>query len=133
MNQIPIGTAGERKILVTPEVMTDFLDGAGAQVLSTPHMIAFMEWTARDAIKGILGPGWDSVGTIVNVRHLAATPEGLSVTFRARVTGVEGRRVKFWVEAEDEKEKIGEGEHERFVVEVSRFAVKLAQKKESLA
>lgn len=131
MDTIPLGTSGERRILVTPEETTNFLGNEKARVLSTPHMIAFMEWTSRDALKPLLPEGWDSVGTVVNIRHLAATPTGMSVTFRARVTGVEGNRVTFAVEAHDEKELIGEGVHERFIVDVNRFATRLAMKKES--
>ncbi|HNY41386.1 MAG TPA: thioesterase family protein [Bryobacteraceae bacterium] len=131
MDTIALGTSGERKLLVTPEETTNFLGNENARVLSTPHMIAYMEWTSRDAIKPLLPEGWDSVGTIVNIRHLAATPIGMNVTFTARVTGVDGNRVTFAVEAYDEKEKIGEGVHERFIVDVNRFATRLAMKKES--
>jgi predicted thioesterase len=131
MDIIALGTSGERKLLVTPEETTNFLGNEKARVLSTPHMIGLMELTSRDAIKPLLPEGWDSVGTVVNIRHLAATPVGMSVTFRARVTSVDGNRVTFAVEAHDEKEKIGEGVHERFIVDVNRFATRLAMKKES--
>ena len=132
MNEIPVGAVNEQRLLVTPEVAISFLGHDGARVLSTPHMIAYMEWTSRNAVKPYLGEGRDSVGTIVNVRHLAATPVGLSVTFRSRVTAVDGNRVTFHVEAEDEHEKIGEGTHERFVVDVNRFVTKLAMKREAV-
>ena len=69
------------------------------------------------------------MGTHVNVAHLAAAPMGMTVTFRAEVTGVSDRRVQFRVEAWDEKEKIGEGTHERAIINVAKFATRLAQKK----
>jgi fluoroacetyl-CoA thioesterase len=128
MQQIPVGTSGEHRILVTPEVSFDFLGGEETRVLSTPHLVALLEMTARNTIQPLLEKGEGSVGTEVNIRHLAATPVGMSVRFEARVTEVEGRRVRFAVEAHDEKEKIAEGTHERFVVQVERFAQRLANK-----
>lgn len=129
MNAIPIGTAAEHPLLVTPEVAVEFLGDEQARVLSTPQMIAYMEWTARNAIKPFLAEGEDSVGTVVNVRHLAATPIGMAVTFRAVVTEVSDRRVTFRVEARDEKEPIGEGTHERFVINIAKFITRLAAKR----
>jgi fluoroacetyl-CoA thioesterase len=129
MNAIPVGTAGRHSILVTPEVAIDFLGEDEARVLSTPHMVAFMEWAARNAIKPFLEANEDSVGTTVNIRHLAATPVGLSVQFTATVTEVNERRVQFRVEARDEHELVGEGTHERFVVSVPRLIAKIAAKR----
>lgn len=129
MNSIPIGTAGTHRLLVTPEVTIDFLGDDEARVLSTPHLIGYMEWAARNAIKPFLGEGEDSVGTLVNIRHLAATPVGMSVEFTATVVEVADRRVLFRVEARDEKELAGEGTHERFVVNVPRLVAKLAAKR----
>jgi predicted thioesterase len=130
MATIPIGTKGEQKLLVTSEVAINFLGMEGARVLSTPHMIGFMERTCRDTVLPLLDPGYDTVGTHVNVAHLAAAPLGMSVTFSAEVTGVAERRVQFRVEAWDEKEKIGEGTHERTIINVAKFATKLAAKKQ---
>src|SRR5437868_7622120 len=118
MAQIPIGTKGEQKLLVTTEVAINFLGVDGARVLSTPHMIGYMERTCRDTVLPFLEPGHDTVGTQVNVSHLAAAPMGMSVTFRAEVTGATDRRVEFRVEAWDEKEKIGEGTHERAIINI---------------
>ena len=129
MPDIPIGARGEKKLLVTTEVAINFLGMEGARVLSTPHMIGFMEMTCRNAVLPLLEEGHDTVGTHVNVAHLAAAPMGMSVTFTAEVTGVNGRRVQFRVEARDEKEKIGEGTHERAIINVAKFATRLAEKK----
>jgi fluoroacetyl-CoA thioesterase len=129
MANIVVGTRGEQKLLVSNENAIDFLGMEGARVLSTPHMIGYMERTCRDTVLPLLDPGHDTVGTHVNVAHLAAAPMGMVVTFRAEITGVEARRVQFRVEAFDEKEKIGEGTHERAIINVAKFASRLAQKK----
>jgi fluoroacetyl-CoA thioesterase len=93
-----------------------------------PIMIGWMERTCRDAVLPFLEAGHDTVGTHVDVYHLAATPMGMTVTFTAEVTSVEERRVNFKVEAWDEKEKCGEGSHQRAVVNVARFAAKMQGK-----
>ncbi len=131
MKDIPVGSAGRRQLLVTPETAIDFLGDERARVLSTPHMIACMEWAARDAILPYLDENEDSLGTRVDVRHLAATPVGMSVEFTATVTAVRGRRVEFRVEARDEKELVGEGSHERFVADIPRLIASLASKRAS--
>ena len=129
MAHIPIGTTGEEKLLVTTEVAIDFLGMEGARVLSTPHMIGYMERTCRNTVLPLLDKGYDTVGTHVNVKHLSAAPLGMAVTFRAEITGASERRVEFRVEAWDEKEKIGEGTHQRAIIDVAKFATRLAEKK----
>jgi len=129
MKEIPLGTTGRHHLLVTPETAIDFIGDERARVLSTPHMIAYMEWAAREAIRPYLDENEDSLGTLVDIRHLAATPVGMSVEFTATVTAVNGRRVMFRVEARDEKELIGEGRHERFVADIPRLVAGLAAKK----
>jgi fluoroacetyl-CoA thioesterase len=128
MADIAIGTRLEKTLLVDNEVAINFLGLEGARVLATPWMIGWMERTCRDAVLPLLEPGHDTVGTHVNVYHLAATPMGMTVTFKAEVTGVEGRRVNFKVEAWDEKEKCGEGTHQRAIVNIARFAAKMQGK-----
>ncbi len=97
-------------------------------VFSTPRMISFMERTAHFAVLPHLEEGQTTVGTVVNIRHLGATPVGMQVRFRAELVEVDRRRLRFTVEAWDEMEKIGEGEHERFIIDRGRFNEKLAQK-----
>jgi predicted thioesterase len=128
MREIPIGTRGERKLLVTSDVAIDFVGHEPARVLSTPQMIAGMEMAARDAVKPLLDEGYDTVGTHVDVKHLAATPIGMSVTFYAEVVSVNERRIGFRVWAEDEVERIGEGTHERFIVNVERLGARVQAK-----
>jgi fluoroacetyl-CoA thioesterase len=129
MANIPIGTKGEFQLLVTSEVAITFLEDEGARVLSTPNMIRYMEMTCRNAVLPLLEPGHDTVGTQVNVAHLGASPIGMSVTFMAEVIRVEGRRVEFRVEARDEKGQIGEGTHERAIINIAKFATRLAERK----
>lgn len=128
MSTIPIGAKREEKLLVTSEVAVNFMDVEEARVLSTPHLIAFLEMASRNAVKDLLDPGYDTVGTHVDVHHLAATPIGMQIRLRAEVISVDERRVLFKVEAFDEKEKIGEGTHERFIVHVARFASRVQAK-----
>lgn len=128
MNGIPVGTKGHVDLLVTSDVAIDFLGVEEARVLSTPSLIMHLEMAARNAIKPLLEDGWDSVGTAVNVKHLAATPIGMHIRFEAEVIEVNERRVTFRVEAHDEKEKVSEGTHERFLVNVARFAGRVQSK-----
>lgn len=130
---VKIGAAKERTIKVDSNQTTSFL-WEGENVLSTPSMIMEMEETCRLLLKEqfVQDPEWDSVGTIVDIKHLAATPVGAEVYFRAKVTSVEGRRVTFEVEAQDGIEKVGEGRHERFIINVPRFRAKFEEKKRQL-
>jgi fluoroacetyl-CoA thioesterase len=130
---ITIGTSKERTITVDSNQTTSFL-WEGENVLSTPSMIAEMEETCRLLLKDqvITDPEWDSVGTVVNVKHLAATPVGAEVFVKAKVVSVEGRRVMFEVEARDKLEKIGEGRHERVIINVPRFRMKFNEKQKQI-
>lgn len=130
---VTIGTSKERTITVDSNQTTSFL-WEGENVLSTPSMIAEMEETCRLLLKDqvITDPEWDSVGTVVNVKHLAATPVGAEVFVKAKVVSVEGRRVMFEVEARDKLEKIGEGRHERVIINVPRFRMKFNEKQKQI-
>jgi len=132
MSLFPVGTSLESHLLVTTDVAVSFLGLEEARVLGTPWMILHMEITARNAVKPFLLDGQDTVGTQVNVKHLAATPLGMQTRFYAEVLAVDGQRILFKVEAFDEKEKIGEGTHERFIVDVARFATKLQAKRKEV-
>jgi fluoroacetyl-CoA thioesterase len=114
---------------IVAESDTATVYGSGlAPVLSTPHLIALMENAAQTMLTPYLEPGQSSVGTGIDIRHLAATPVGMSVRVRAEVTEVALPRVCFRVEAWDAEEKIGEGEHERFVIDCERFMARVARK-----
>jgi fluoroacetyl-CoA thioesterase len=125
---IEIGAIREEVIEVDDRVAIKFLGLDGARVLSTPQMIGFMEKVSRDLLVEMLEPGKDSVGTVVNVKHLGAAPMGTKVTFRSKLISLDGRRATFEVEAFDSQEKIGEGLHERFIITVANFAEKMKAK-----
>jgi predicted thioesterase len=128
MAEIVAGLRREENLLVTNEVAVDFLAMEEARVLSTPHLIGHLELVARNLLKERIDEGSDSVGSEIQLRHLAATPVGMQVRLAAEVTAVDGRRVRFLVEAFDEREKIAEGAHERVIIDVARFAARVQAK-----
>ncbi|MBX3551562.1 MAG: thioesterase family protein [Pseudolabrys sp.] len=129
MRTIPVGAKGTYSLKVTPaHLANQFKDSMLPPVFATPMMITAMENAALNAIKAYLEPGESAVGTAVDIRHLAATPVGHQVTAEAEVTKVDGRRVFFTVTARDETEEIGNGTHERMVVDVARIGRKLDAK-----
>ena len=123
-----IGVQHEESIIVDESTAVSFLGHAGARVLGTPWMIMWMERTSRDAVKPLLPDGWDTVGTIVNVRHLSAAPIGARVTFRAEVIEQTERRLLYRVSAESALGVVGDGTHERALIDVERFAAGLAKR-----
>ena len=127
---IQTGLTCKKKITVTPEMTAAAMGSGALEVLATPSMIALMEGTAQEAVQNLLEDGQVTVGTRIDVRHLAATPVGMEVTCTAEVTEVDRRRIVFTVKAKDEKEVIGEGIHERFVIDNEKFFAKCRQKLE---
>ena len=127
---IQTGLTCKKKITVTPEMTAAAMGRGALEVLATPSMIALMEGTAQEAVQSLLEDGQGTVGTRIDVRHLAATPVGMEVTCTAEVTEVDRRRIVFTVKAMDEKEVIGEGIHERFVIDNEKFFAKCRQKLE---
>jgi fluoroacetyl-CoA thioesterase len=98
-------------------------------VLATGYLVALAEWACIELVKPHLDwPGEQTLGTHVNLSHVAATPPGLTVEIHARLTGVEGRKLSFAVSAADGVDRISEGTHERHVIDAARFATKLAAK-----
>ena len=132
MSPIPVGAKGTYTLSVTPaHLANQFKDAALPPVFATPMMITAMENAALNAVRSYLGPGESAVGTGINVRHLAATPVGHCVTAEAEVTKVDGRRIEFKVSARDEIEEIGNGTHERMVVDIQRLQQRLGAKARS--
>jgi fluoroacetyl-CoA thioesterase len=130
MRPIPLGAKGTYTLRVMPaHLANQFKDAALPQVFATPMMVTAMENAALNAVREYLDPGESAVGTGVNIRHLAATPVGHQVTAVAEVTKVEGRHIEFKVSARDEIEEIGDGTHERMVVDMARLDKKLKAKK----
>lgn len=104
--------------------------GSGdVSVLATPEMIRLMEKASVAAVDPLLPEGYKTVGIQVNVRHLAATPVNMKVRARAELIEVDGHRLIFHVEAHDEVEKIGEGEHHRMIVDAARFEERVSRKR----
>jgi len=101
----------------------------GIAVYATPAMIALMEGAAFSAVGSILPPGWSTVGTELNIKHIAASPLGMKVYAKAELLNIDGRALSFKVEAFDEAGKIGEGTHNRFIIEVEKFLTKIEAKK----
>ena len=132
MAHIPVGTTGKQTTRVTREMTIGFMEVEDARVLSTPEMIRCMERTCRDTVLPLLETGYDTVGTHVNVYHRAAAPLGSEVIFRAEVLEVTERRIQFYVEALSETRKIGDGTHERAIVNVGKFAARQAEKKKTI-
>ncbi|MCB1745930.1 MAG: thioesterase [Gammaproteobacteria bacterium] len=118
---VALGASATRSIEVTHELTVQHAYAGLPAVYATPQMILLMEMAAADAIAALLPAGWVSVGTRVDVRHLAATPVGERVTATARVVEVGARHVRFACEAHDEHETIGDGWHERAPVDLARF------------
>jgi fluoroacetyl-CoA thioesterase len=119
-------------IYVVVEKDTAAVYGSGlAPVLSTPYLIALMENAAQTSLTPYLTPEQSSVGVHVDVRHLAATPVGMEVRIRSEIVDVVLPRVRFCVEAWDAVEKIGEGQHERFVIDSARFMARVAKKRDT--
>jgi predicted thioesterase len=118
----------------TLEIVVDRKDtaahvGSGVvQVLATPVVINLFESAALRAIEHLLSAGYQSLGTRLDVRHIAATPVGMKVSASARVTRVEGRAVYFALEAHDERELIADGTHERVIVNVAKFDARVQKK-----
>jgi fluoroacetyl-CoA thioesterase len=130
MRPIPIGAKGTYTLRVLPaHLANQFKDAALPKVFATPMMVTAMENAALNAVREYLDPGESAVGTGVNIKHLAATPVGHQVTAVAEVTKVEGRHIEFKVSARDEIEEIGDGTHERMVVDMARLDKKLKAKK----
>ncbi|HSB10430.1 MAG TPA: hotdog domain-containing protein [Blastocatellia bacterium] len=126
---VAIGAVATDEIEITREMTVAHFHQQMPEVYGTPIMIYHMENTAAAAIKDSLPEGWISVGVLVNVKHLAATPVGAKVTTRAEVIEVGEHTIKFAVEAHDGFEKIGEGIHVRAPVELDRFMKKVEAKR----
>jgi fluoroacetyl-CoA thioesterase len=123
------GATAEADLRVGPDRTAHAMGNTGVHVLATPHLIGLLESAAGAVIVPHLPPGGGSVGTMVEMRHLAPTPVGMTVRAKATLLETDGRRWLFSVEAWDEKEKIAEGRHERFVVpDMQKFLARAAKK-----
>ena len=126
------GMTREDNFIITMENSAIHLGSGSSRVLATPWMIAFMERVSHRLLTCCLPEGYSSVGTHLDVRHLAPTPIGTTIRVRAEVLSLDGNRVYFSIEAWDNFEKIGEGTHERVVIEEARFLRRVENKMASL-
>jgi fluoroacetyl-CoA thioesterase len=128
MERLSAGLKGNAELVVGDEHTAPRVGSGRVRVLATPVMINLIEAAALAAIEHLLPPGYQSLGTRLDVRHIAATPVGMKARATAVVTKVDGRTVHFRVEAKDEKELIGDGTHERVVVNVAKFDQRVQRK-----
>ena len=123
---LEVGIKGKKEIVVTKEKTAKSM--CSLDVYATPSMIALMEYTAFDSVASELDEGCGTVGTGLNIKHVAATPVGMKVTCESELIKIDGRALTFEVKAYDEKGLIGHGEHERFIVFEDKFQAKADQK-----
>jgi len=129
--QLSVGLQGEARVTVD-ESNTAIAHGSGTvSVLATPALIALLEKAAQNSVAPFLEAGSTTVGTMVNIKHLAATPVGLKVTATSRLAELDGRRLLFEVEVKDEVEVVATGVHERFIVKMDSFMKRAANKSKS--
>ena len=122
------GLRGEASLIVAEEHTASRVGSGAIHVLATPVMINLIEAAALAAVEQLLPPGHQSLGTVLNVRHIAATPIGMRVDASATVQRIEGRTIFFTLEARDERDLIGDGTHERVVVNVEKFDARVQAK-----
>jgi fluoroacetyl-CoA thioesterase len=101
------------------------------EVFATGFMVGFMEWACMEALRPYLDEGERTLGTMINVTHLAATPPGMEVTASVRCTEVDGKRTVWMIEARDEVDIIGTGTHERIAVSLDKFSARVAAKRQA--
>ena len=125
---IKVGTVGEERFVVSEQHLIDFANDGMPQILCTPWLIWFLEHAARNAVLPLLEPGESTVGVVVNVEHMAATPLGEQVVCRAKIIYADGPLISFQLEAHDEHETIARGTHKLRVIEAERLAKRVQGK-----
>ena len=133
MDNIKVGMQEQQEFVVQEEHTAGHVGSGSLRVLATPSLIGFMERAARDLMERNLPQGYSSVGVWVDVHHLAATPVDAKVRVSCEVTGIDGRKVDFSVQAWDEVEKIAQGRHQRVVIDVALFLQRLQAKQPGAA
>lgn len=127
--EIVQGLVGESSREVTPAESAAHLGSGTVGVYATPAMVAFVERTCQQLVQPLLPAGQSTVGTAIQIRHLAPTPIGAMVRVRAEVASVEGRQIVFRAQVWDETELIGEADHRRVVIDVDRFMQRVEAKR----
>ena len=126
--ELTSGLTGTAEIVVGTRDTAPHVGSGKIKVLATPVLVGLMEEAALIAVEGLLPPGHQTVGTRLDITHVAATPVGLHVIARAELTRIDGRRLTFRIWADDERDRIGEGTHERIIVNVERFDARAQEK-----
>lgn len=129
---IEVGMTHEEVYVVEEKHLATHVGSGSARVLATPWMIGFMERTSHRLLKDCLPEGYSSVGTAVNIRHLAPTPLGSQVRVVSEVTAIAGSQITLKVQAWDDVELCGEGEHTRFIIDEDRFLKRVQSKAEQI-
>lgn len=129
--QLTVGILGNAKLTVDESNTAIALGSGTVSVLATPALIALLENAAQNSVAPFLEAGSTTVGTMVNIKHLAATPVGLNVTASSRLIELDGRRLVFEVEAKDDVEAVAAGVHERFIIKADSFMKRAANKLKS--
>lgn len=124
MAELKVGMKFTREVEVVHELTADAVHSGGLPVFATPMMIGLMENASWSLAEECMEEGYSTVGTLVNVKHISATPVGATVRAETELTEIDGRRLVFKVAAYDDKGLIGEGTHERFIINTDKFMSK---------
>lgn len=122
------GKTGTARVLVTPENTAKAMGSGSLEVFATPALVALLEAASCDCVAGELAPGTISIGTKMDVSHISATPPGMEVRAESTLESVEGRKLVFSVRAFDDAGCVGEGTHERVIVQTERFMARASSK-----
>lgn len=131
MEELKIGTSYEKKFFVNQEDTALALGSGGEAVLATPRLVAWMENTAFEGVEASQPEESTTVGTFIELKHLAASPVGMEIRIKATLVSIEKRALNFDIDAWDTVEKVGEAIHQRFIVDKARFNEKVAKKLET--
>jgi predicted thioesterase len=126
VSELAVGLRGRATLRVAQQHTAGAWGSGDVPVYGTPSLVALLETAAVNAVAGKLGPGETTVGTWIEVSHLAATPVGAEVSAEAELVGIEGRKLAFTIVAHDDRNKIGECRHHRVIVSRERFLAKVA-------
>ena len=128
MSELNQGVRGTQQEIVTKKYIARAIGSGGLEVYATPSMITLLEYTAMESVKPYLPEGSSTVGTRLDVKHLSATPIGMTVRCETELIEIDRRRLVFLCRAFDDAGLIGEGTQERFIVDNSKFIEKTLQK-----
>lgn len=131
-NNLKLGLIGQAIINVTEENTAIKFGSGSVKVFATPAMVGLMEKAAINAVDNLLPDGFATVGTHIDVRHLSATPLGMIIIAKAELIEIDGKKLKFKIEAFDEIEKIGEGIHSRYIIKLQDFLERTNKKLEKI-